>query len=85
MTPEERALEMLCGWFGKPGGLDVLHTEMLRQFAAAIGEAVAEEREACARTAEAVVDCDCMEAVGFCECYGADTLRDLAAAIRARG
>ena len=50
--------------------------------AKAVAEAVAAERERCARIAEGVVNCDCIEKVGFCGCYGAGTLKRVAAAIR---
>jgi hypothetical protein len=38
--------------------------------------------EQCAKMAESVVDCDCLQTVGFCECYGATTLLNLAVRIR---
>lgn len=40
-----------------------------------------DEREACAKAADNAIHCQCTD---FCECYGRDSIRKIAAAIRAR-
>lgn len=76
MTPEERA-ERLRHRFLFPEEARAFREIVAKEIVAAI----AEEREACAATAEgAPADCDCGKAYGDC-----DVPAHIAAAIRARG